>query len=801
MAKYLVVVESPAKARTISKFLGPSYTVRASNGHVRDLPKSELGVDIDHDFSPKYVQLREASKAVKGIREAAKKTDKVLLASDPDREGEAIGWHVANLLKREKKPIERIVFNAITKRSVVEAAKHPRPIDENLVNAQQARRILDRLVGYKLSPFLQWSVQKGLSAGRVQSVAVRMVCDREAEIRAFVVEEYWTIDALLATEAEETFTARLNRVAGEKPEIGNEQSAQAIVADLQDAQYKVAGVERKETQRRPAPPFITSTLQQEASRRLGFSPRKTMRVAQQLYEGIELGREGSTGLITYMRTDSTRLEPEALEDVREYIAANFDPPMLPEKPNFYRGKKDSQDAHEAIRPTSSGRTPDSVSQYLDRDQQRLYTLIWQRFVACQMTPAVFDRTTVDVEAKQYNFRAVGSIMKFPGFTKLYEEMRDDNGDDSGNGDDNDRRLPNLAQDQPVDARELMPEQHFTKPPARYTEASLIRALEENGIGRPSTYAPTINTVMDRGYVERESGRLKPTALGEQTNSILLEHFPDVLDLGFTARLEDDLDHVEDGQREWHSLVQAFWDAFSKDLANAQQRMVDEVIGEDNACPKCGKPLEVREGRFGLFVACQDYPECKTTRRIATKAAVEETDEVCEKCGSKMVKRQGRFGPFISCSAYPECRNTYSLDKQGNKVVRAPKEPPKKTDQKCPECGGYLLIRKSRAGDEFYGCENYPKCKFTKPMEIGLKCPRPDCEGELVSKVARRRRFIGCSKHPDCDLAIFGQLDRETACPKCGHAWTYTTKQRNKPRTRFCPAPGCGYEEELPEEEA
>ena len=798
MAKYLVIVESPAKARTINKFLGSSYLVRASNGHVRDLPKSELGVDVDNDFSPKYVQMREASKAVKSIREAAKKSDKVLLASDPDREGEAIGWHVANLLKRENKPIERIVFNAITKRSVVEAAKHPRPIDENLVNAQQARRILDRLVGYKLSPFLQWSVQKGLSAGRVQSVAVRMVCEREQEIRDFVVEEYWTLDATLATEKEQLFTARLNRVAGEKPEIGNEEAAQAIVTDLADAAYKVVSVERKEAKRRPYPPFITSSLQQEASRRLRFSPRKTMRLAQQLYEGIELGSEGAVGVITYMRTDSTRLEPEALNDVRDYIAANFEPPMLPEKPNFYRGKKDSQDAHEAIRPTSAGRTPDSIRQYLNNDQYRLYLLIWQRFVACQMTPAVFDKTTVDVEAKQYTFRANGSIMKFPGFTKLYEETRDD--DTAGNGqNDSDRRLPELRQDQPVDARALLPEQHFTKPPARYSEASLIRALEENGIGRPSTYAPTINTIMDRGYVDRDSGRLKPTALGEQTNKILLEHFPDVLDLGFTARLEDDLDHVEEGQREWHSLVKGFWDAFSKDLAAAQQRIVEEVIGEDNACPKCGKPMEVREGRFGLFVACQDYPECKTTRRIQRKAAVQETDEVCEQCGAKMVIRQGRFGPFMSCSAYPECRNTFSLDKNGNKIIRPPKEPPKKTEQKCPECGGYLLIRKSRAGDEFYGCENYPKCKFTKPKEIGLKCPRPDCDGELVSKVARRRRFVGCSKHPECDFAVFGQLDRDTPCPKCGHAWTYTTKQRNKPRKRCCPMPDCEYEEELPEE--
>jgi DNA topoisomerase-1 len=791
MAKYLVIVESPAKARTINKFLGSNYVVRASNGHVRDLPKNELGVDIDHDFAPKYVRLSESSKPIAAIKEAAKQVESILLASDPDREGEAIGWHIAALLASEKKPIERIVFNAITRRAVLEAAKHPRPIDENLVNAQQARRVLDRLVGYKLSPLLQWSVQKGLSAGRVQSVAVRMVCEREDEIRRFVIEEYWTIDATFLTGANETFVGRLFQIRGEKAVIPNEPAAQDILRALEGARYQVASVERKEVRRRPYPPFITSSMQQEASRKLRFSPRATMRIAQQLYEGVELGGEGRVGIITYMRTDSTRIDPEALDDVRGYIRDNYDPAYLPEKPNFYKGKREAQDAHEAIHPTSAARTPESIRPFLTDDQYKLYNLIWMRFVACQMEPAVLDQMTVDVASGDYLFRATGSVVKFPGFTILYEEtVEDTNGDD-----DQQHPLPPVESGAAVSASKLDPAQHFTKPPARYSEASLIRALEENGIGRPSTYAPTINTIQDRGYVERDRGRLKPTDLGEKVNTLLVEHFPDILDLQFTARLEEDLDHVEDGQREWHDLVKTFYGTFAKDLAEAQKRLVAGALGESETCPTCGKPMEIREGRFGIFVACQNYPECKTTKRIG-KSEAQPTDEVCEQCGKPMVIRKGRFGEFMSCSGYPKCKNTFSLDKAGNKVAAPPKEPPRKTEQKCPKCGAFLLIRRSRLGEEFYGCEKYPKCKFTKPMELGLKCLRPGCDGNLVSKLAKRRRFIGCDKHPECDFAVFGTLDTKTPCPKCGNAWTYVSKRRNKPSVRYCPKPGCKYEEEL-----
>jgi DNA topoisomerase-1 len=799
MPKYLVVVESPAKARTINKFLGSNYVVKASFGHVRDLPKSELGVDVDNNFQPKYVTLKDSAKHISELKKSAGQVERILLASDPDREGEAIGWHIAQILEPLKKPVDRVVFNEITKKSIQEAVKHPRPIDENLVNAQQARRVVDRLLGYKISPFLQWAVQRGLSAGRVQSVAVRMVCDREDEIRRFVPEEYWTLDATFLTPRDDAFVARLFRINNEKAVVSNRESVDRILSDLKGAEYKIASVERKEVQRRPYAPFITSTLQQEASRKLGFNPRRTMSIAQQLYEGIKLGPEGETGLITYMRTDSTRLSSEALDDVRGYISANFEPAMLPEKPNFYASKKGAQDAHEAIRPTLASRTPDAVKPYLDADQHKLYTLIWMRFVACQMAPAILDQMTIDVASGKYIFRATGSVVKFPGFTKIYEETSEDS---NGNGkevfEDTDHLLPQVEVGEQARLKdEIKPEQHFTKPPARYTEASLIRALEENGIGRPSTYAPTMNTIVERGYVEREKSRLKPTELGEKVNALMVSHFPEIVDLGFTAQMEDDLDHVEEGRNEWHELLKTFYDAFSQVLGKAQRDMVSSML-ESPDCPNCGSPMEVREGRFGLFVCCQKYPECKTTAR-SQKNPVEQTDEVCEKCGSPMVIRTGRFGRFMSCSTYPKCKNTHPVDDKGNKVERAPKEPPRETDEKCPQCGSNLVIRKSRTGEEFYGCKKYPKCKFTRPMELGLKCPKPGCGGNLVSKLGKGRRFIGCDKYPECDFIVPGQLDKATPCAKCGHTWTSVVKARGKDPIRRCPA--CDHEEPVIEEQA
>jgi DNA topoisomerase I len=817
MAKHLVVVESPAKAKTINKFLGPNYVVKASYGHVRDLPKRELGVDLENDFQPKYVSLRDSSKAIKALKEAAAKADEILLASDPDREGEAIGWHVAELLKGTKKPVSRIVFNEITKRSVQEAAGAPRELDMNLVNAQQARRVLDRLVGYKVSPILQWAVQRGLSAGRVQSVAVRMVCEREDEIRAFVPREYWTLDADLLTPRHESFTARLSKIRGEKAEVADEAQAQAIVADVQGAPFTVSSVERKEVRRRPAPPFITSTLQQEASRRFGFGPRRTMVIAQQLYEGIAIGDEGTTGLITYMRTDSTRIAAEAIDEVRSYIGSQFEAAMLPGEPNVYKSKKGAQDAHEAIRPTLASHTPEAMKQYLDADQLKLYTLIWKRFVASQMSPAILDQTTVDVTVGDYVFRAVGSVMKFPGFTTLYTEAKESSG--SGNGAeegkedrkkdgkekspsaaDDSKLLPPINEGESLELQELRPEQHFTKPPPRFSEATLIRALEENGIGRPSTYAATVNRIIEVKYVAREKRRLRPTELGEEVNTLLVKHFPDILDIAFTARLEDDLDHVEEGQREWHDLLKAFYTEFEKDLDQTRRRLVAEFVEGETKCPKCESEVEVRDGRFGPFLGCVKYPECDGRIAVKKKDSAIPTDEICDACGSPMVIRRGRFGRFMACSTYPKCKNTHDVDEDGKKVDRPPREAPKKTDQPCPDCGAFLLIRKNRRGEEFYGCEKYPKCKFTKPMELGLKCLNPGCEGDLVTRLVKRSRMIGCDKYPECDFRTFGQLDKETPCPKCGNSWTTVMKPRGKPRVRKCPAPGCGHEEELPEVE-
>ena len=796
MPKYLVVVESPAKAKTINKFLGRNYVVKASYGHVRDLPKSELGVDIDNNFQPKYVSLRESSKAVKALRDAAGKVECILLATDPDREGEAIGWHVAELLKPAKKPTERIVFNEITRRRIQEAVQNPRAIDENLVNAQQARRVLDRLVGYKLSPLLQWSVRKGLSAGRVQSVAVRMVCDREAEIRAFVPEEYWTIDALTHTPREEALTVRLSRIRGEKAALPNEEAVRQVLQVLEGATFEVSSIERKEVRRHPFPPFITSTLQQEASRKLGFNPRKTMRIAQQLYEGITIGDEGSVGLITYMRTDSTRLAGEALDEVRSYIQNHYDAALLPDSPNFFKSKKGAQDAHEAIRPTLAARTPEAMEAYLDADQRKLYALIWRRFVASQMTSAVMDQTTVLVQAGQdHEFRATGTVVQFPGFTTLYEEDRDD----KANGRNGQSTvLPEVREGEMLVLAEFSPEQHFTKPLPRYTEASLIRALEENGIGRPSTYAPTINRIIEVGYVSRDRNRLQPTELGEEVNALLVKNFPDILDPAFTARMEDDLDHVEEGTCEWHELLRSFYAGFEKTLDAAQLRMVIDAVGEDVKCPECGGEMKLHHGWYGPFLRCAKHPECNGRLSLRKKAQAEPTDEICSECGSPMVIRSGRFGRFMACSNYPKCKNTHNVDEHGNKVESPAKEPPKKTDQKCPDCGAFLLIRKNRRGEPFYGCEAYPKCKYTKPMELDLKCLRPGCDGNLVSKRGRGRRFIGCDRYPACDFTAFGELDKQTRCPECGNSWTTVTKPRGKAPQRRCPKPGCGYEQDLVE---
>jgi DNA topoisomerase I len=792
MTKYLVVVESPAKAKTINRFLGNNYVVKASYGHVRDLPKSDLGVDIENNFEPKYVRLKDSMNAIKALKEAAASVDHVLLATDPDREGEAIGWHVAEILKDTKKPMDRIVFNEITKSRIVEATKHPRPLDLNLVDAQQARRVLDRLVGYKISPLLQWSVRKGLSAGRVQSVAVRMVCEREDEIRAFVTEEYWTLDAHLLTERKDSFVARLAKYKGEEIKLPNEATTQEVMQRLEGAAFEVRSVERKEVKRRPQPPFITSTLQQEASRRLRLSPSNTMRIAQQLYEGIAIGTEGTVGLITYMRTDSTRIASEAIDDVRAFIAGHFQREMLPDTPNVYKSKKDAQDAHEAIRATATERTPEAMKPHLTNDQYRVYDLIWKRFVASQMAPALFDQTTVSVMAREHEFRATGTVMKFAGYLAVYEETKPKK-------DDEEKLLPVVREGEHTELERFEPEQHFTKPPSRYSEASLIRALEENGIGRPSTYAPTINTILERTYVERDSGRLKPTELGEKVNGLLVRNFPDILDIAFTARLEEDLDHVEEGRREWHDLLRAFYVDFERDLGLALERLVAEAVGENVNCPKCGGHMTVEHGWYGMYLRCSKHPECEGRMSLKRQAQAEPSDEVCDQCGSPMVYRDGRFGRFLACSNYPKCKNTHNVDEEGKKVAARPREEPVKTDQKCPDCGAALLIRKNRRGEPFYGCEKYPKCKYTKPMELGLKCPIAGCDGNLVEKRGKKSRFIGCDRYPKCDYTVAGRLDRESACPECGHSWTIVTKPKDgSGEVRKCPVPTCNYESEAVE---
>ncbi|HOS04386.1 MAG TPA: type I DNA topoisomerase, partial [Candidatus Hydrogenedentes bacterium] len=591
--------------------------------------------------------------------------------------------------------------------------------------------------------------------------------------------EYWSLDADLRTVRGDAFVARLNRVRGESVRVGDKghlsakAEVDALLAAIEGAPWQVSSVERKEVQRRPFPPFITSSLQQEASRKLRMSPRKTMSIAQQLYEGISLGEEGSVGLITYMRTDSTRLSQEALQDVRGYIAKTFEPRMLPEQPNVYRSKKDAQDAHEAIRPTVVDHTPESVKSYLTEDQLKVYALIWQRFVACQMAPALYDQTTVDIAVRECEFRATGSIQKFAGFTILYQETQEDAPDQ-----EDANMLPQINPGEGVALQALKPEQHFTKPPARYTEASLIRALEENGIGRPSTYAPTINTIQERGYVQWDKGRLGPTELGEQVNALLVRHFPDILDIGFTSSMEADLDHVEEGNREWHALLREFYDRFSKDLLTAQHALVGEIAGTDVKCPKCGAEMEIREGWFGVFLGCSRYPECDGTVRVSKKAQPVPTDHDCTACGAKMVIREGRFGKFLACSNYPKCKNTSNfIEDENGKIVQTETE---KTDMVCEKCGKPMVVKEGRFG-RFLGCSGYPECKSTAAISLGVSCPEKGCGGDITEKRTKKgKAFFGCSNYPKCKFATWDRPIPEP-CPACGAPFLVEKYSRNKGR--------------------
>jgi DNA topoisomerase I len=758
MAKNLVIVESPAKTRTLKKFLGRQYAVEASLGHIRDLAKGKKrDIGIGEDYEPRYEILAEKKDVVKKLRKAAEDAEIIYLAPDPDREGEAIAWHIAAVLDKDPEIIHRVTFNEITKGAVLKALQNPGQIDLRKVDAQQARRVLDRMMGFRLSPLLWEKIKQGLSAGRVQSVALKMVCERQAEIDAFVAEEYWLIGADLKADQPPPFHARLHRIDGKKAEVDNGEQAAEIVRGLESGRYVVGKVERKESKQKPSPPFITSRLQQEAARRYGFSVKRTMALAQGLYEGRDVGDRGSVGLITYMRTDSTRVAEEALEAVREVIGATYGANAVPDAPNRYASKKGAQDAHEAIRPTTFDLPPDAVRDYLKADELKLYKLIWDRFIASQMKPAVFDVTQADIENGPYVLRATGKVMKSPGFLAVYREAPDEEAPTAKEGvEDNaaesaEGMLPPLSEGQTLELQKLLSEQKFTQPPAQFSEATLVKALEENGIGRPSTYASILSTITDRNYVDRVEGRFRPTPLGNVVNTMLQKGFNDIINEGYTAALEEQLDEIEDGRLEWKQALADFDRKFSKDLETAGEQMPNvkrDGIALNETCPEDGGQLLMRFGRFGAFVACSNYPECKYTRNVeepsdgdgngaaagteaGATAAPEEEIPPCEKCGKPMALRRSRFGTFYGCTGYPECKN---LRKPGKQAAAEPKP----TGVTCPECKkGDILEKNSRRGKTFWSCSRFPDCKFAlwkKP--VAKECPQ--CQAPfLLEKVTKR----------------------------------------------------------------
>jgi DNA topoisomerase I len=814
MAKSLVVVESPAKAKTINKYLGRNYKVIASMGHVRDLPKSKLGVNIEEGFEPSYEVISSRKKVLKELKDAAKDAETIFVATDPDREGEAIGWHLAEELGRTNlKKIRRLMFNEITKKGVLSALDRPTDINKQMVDAQQARRVLDRLVGYKISPLLWDKVRRGLSAGRVQSVALKLVCDREAEIDGFVSEEYWNIAARLAARQPPEFETKLLKRDGAAVKIGNKEEADAVLADLRRSVWTVSSVTTRERKKGAVPPFITSKLQQ-ASR---FPVKKTMMIAQQLYEGIELPGEGAIGLITYMRTDSTRVSEQALTEVRQFIDETFGPDYVPEQPNFYKTKKDAQDAHEAIRPTSAAAQfrPESVRAYLTPDQYYLYRLIWNRFVASQMPPAIFDETTVDVDASasgapSYLFRVKGSVPKFAGWMAVYnqeqpEARTEGPGPDAVTAEDEEGSslLPPLAEGDRLEMKELKPEQKFTQPPPRYSEATLVKALEENGIGRPSTYASIISVIQAREYVNKIEGRFKPTVLGRMlVEKLLSPAFDDILEVNYTRELEEDLDKIEEGKENYESTLSSFYRKFEKDLDTAKKLMPNykEGVPPDPPvdCDKCGKPMVIKSGKFGMFLACSGYPDCENTRELETPDVSGDGDvleEECENCGRPMTMKRGRFGQFLACTGYPECKTTRKIiaTKQGMTAAK----PDQILDEKCPKCDSNLVIKQGRFG-EFTACTNYPKCKYVKQKTTGVLCPKDG--GEIVEKKSRRGKvFYGCANYPDCDFTLWNKPLPEK-CPDCGAPFLVEKITKRHGRQLICNNEDCSYvrSEELAE---
>jgi DNA topoisomerase I len=803
MGKSLVIVESPAKAKTINKFLGTKYVVKASMGHVRDLPKKKLGIDVDNDFAPEYIVIRGRGKTVSDLRKTAEKSDAVFLAPDPDREGEAIAWHLLEALKIPPEKARRVTFNEITKKAIEEAFKHPRAISMDKVNAQQARRVLDRLVGYQLSPLLWKKVARGLSAGRVQSVAVKLIVQREREIRAFVTEEYWKITATLqkgdagkvaprivvkpaagdaaaeppAEEAlpQDAFRAELEKLDGKPFSSKTGDETKALVDELVGKPYVVRSVERREQDEKAPPPFITSTLQQQASIRLHYSTKKTMMLAQQLYEGVEIGSEGAVGLITYMRTDSTSVSQEAVGESRKFIPERFGASYLPDVAPRYKSRAGAQEAHEAVRPTSVYRTPADVKSYLTGDQFRLYELIWKRFLASQMKPARIAITTVAVEAGRGEFVARGREILFDGHTVV----------SGARSSDDEPVLPTVREGERLALLTLAPTQHFTKPPARYTEATLVKALEKRGIGRPSTYAPIISTIENRNYVRKERRKFFATDLGEVVTDRLEAHFPHIMDVEFTKRMEGELDEIEDAKANWVSVLREFYTLFQGDLKRAYEEMKGDVPEEK--CDKCGKPMAIKFSRHGKFLACTGYPDCKNARPVeGPRPAPEPTDKVCEKCGKPMVIKTGRRGRFLACSGYPECKNARNLDGEGP-------PPPRETSFVCEKCGKPMVIRTGKRG-EFLACTGYPKCKNAmdvdekgqpvKPEVTDEKCPK--CGSPMTIKRGPRGRFFACTAYPKCrgTKPIPGEEPpkpelSDKKCDECGKPMAIKTGRRGK----------------------
>ncbi|MBY0470363.1 type I DNA topoisomerase [bacterium] len=745
--KALVIVESPSKAKSIQKYLGREYIVKASVGHIKDLPKSKLGINLDKNFEPDYQVIPSKTKVIEELKKAQALVPETYLATDPDREGEAIAWHIQEILKAKGKKFHRVLFNAITKQAVLQAMQSPQKLDSDKYNAQQARRILDRLVGYKISPLLWDKVRRGISAGRVQSVALRLIVEREAEIKKFVAEEYWEIGAEFSQNQNE-FEARLFKTNGKDPVLPNQKVVDKIIADLKGENFTVTAIEQKERSRKPAPPFITSRMQQEAARKLGFSAKKTMSLAQRLYEGVNLGDMGTAGLITYMRTDSVRIDPPAIQAVREFIREKYGEDYHPEEPNFYKSKKQAQEAHEAIRPTSMEYTPDRVQSYLERDEYRLYQLIWNRFVSSQMTPAIYDQTSVDLVAKdksgnEQQFRATGSVIKFPGFTAVYSEGQDDGGDEDSN---KILKLERLKEGDKMPAKEFLPSQHFTQPPPRFTDASLIRDLEDKGIGRPSTYATILSNLQDREYVEKREGRYWPSELGTVVTELLVASFPDVLNSEFTADMENQLDDIEEGKADWRKTLGKFWKPFEKTLEKAKAQMKN--------------------------VKRQEVP----------------TDIECNKCGHKMVIKWGKLGSFLACSNYPECKNTqdFKKDDQG-KIVIIPKE---FTDKKCQKCSNPMIVKSGKFG-KFLACSDYPNCKYTEAFGIGIKCPTCK-EGEIVQKQSRYKRlFYSCNRWPNCNFASWDKPIDKT-CPSCSFPIMLEKTTKRMGLVHKCNQKACGY---------